>query len=86
MHLINLKDGGASLEFSPGEADAVSQALARLHAKRTDTGVLHEVITIGDEQLIHYSEWDDACLIAKTLSGSKLLRRILSDFSQSKAA
>lgn len=86
MHLIDLKDGGASLEFSENEADAVGKALKRLCAKRTEIGAYYDVLTIGNDQLIYYAEWDEPCLIAKTPSGSDLLRRILEYSPRSKAA
>jgi hypothetical protein len=86
MHIVDLRDGGASLEFSAREADAVSQVLDRLGAKRTARGAVHDMVTVGKDELIYYFEWDEPCLIAKTQSGSKLLRRILAQLSQSKAA
>ena len=86
MHIIELKDGGASLEFSSSESSAISQALDRLRAKRTERGVMHDVYTVGKDHLIYYSEWDDPCLIAKTSTGSKILRQMFAELSQSKAA
>ena len=86
MHIIELKDGGASLEFSSSEASAVSRALNGLRAKRTERGAVHDVYTIGKDRLIHYFEWDDPCIIAKTSTGSKLLRQMFAELSHSKAA
>ena len=86
MHIVDLKDGAASLEFSTNEAEAVSRILGRLGAKRTTTGAVHDLVTVGKDELIYYFEWDEPCLIAKTPAGSKLLRRILAQLLQSKAA
>ena len=86
MHLVDLKDGGASLEFSENEASAVGEALKRLSAKKTEVGAYYDVLTVGDEQLIYYAVWDEPCLIAKTPSGSDLLRQILEHSPRSKAA
>ena len=86
MHIVDLKDGGASLEFSASEADAISQILGRLGAERTSRGAVHDLVRLGKDELIYYFEWDEPCLIAKTPSGSKLLRRMVADLSQSKAA
>lgn len=86
MHIVDLKEGGASLEFSAREADAVGQMLGRMGAKRSPGGSVHEIVKVGKDELIYYFEWDEPCLIARTPSGSKLLRRLLAQLSQSKAA
>ena len=86
MYLLDLSNGGASLEFSPGEAAAVmarSRAMGEVTVRHEAT---FDVLSIGSEEITYLDEWDQPCLIAGTPSGRALLATVLRDRSLSIAA
>lgn len=77
MMLLALEGDAVSLEFDPGEREAVCDKLRALGS----LSIVHENtfdrITVLGEEFTYLDEWDQPCLISSTSGGSKLLRSII---------
>jgi hypothetical protein len=86
MQILELATGNVSLEFRPDEAGEVFRRLESFGKIRRSKGVVHDLITIGDIEFVHYFEWDEPCLIAASETGTALLRKLVDSGSRSHAA
>jgi hypothetical protein len=79
VSLLELSDGGVSLELGAGDLDKVAEAICgRLGLGPLVTlerAALYDVVEVAGEQLLYYHEWDP-CLISTSPAGARLLRRI----------
>lgn len=75
--LLELSDGGVSLELGAGALDKVAEAIcARFGPLVTlERAALYDVVEVAGERLLYYHEWDP-CLISTSPEGARLLRRI----------
>ena len=80
ISIQHLPDGGASLEFGPGDVAAVRAAITARYGKmRRRWFVLAAEVTFGGEQFAFQNEWSDPCLIARSERASAMLERIADD-------
>lgn len=86
MQILELATGNVSLEFRPDETGEVFRRLESFGKIRRSKGVVHDLIKIGDIELVHYFEWDEPCLIAASDKGTAILRKLVNSGSQSRAA
>lgn len=76
MQILELATGNVSLEFRPEEVSEVFRRLESFGKIRRSKGAVHDLIKVGDVELVHYFEWDEPCLIAASDKGSSLLRKL----------
>lgn len=76
MQILELTTGNVSLEFRPEEGSEVFRRLQSFGKVRRSKGAVHDLIKVGDIELVHYSEWDEPCLIAASDKGNSLLRKL----------
>lgn len=86
MQILELATGNVSLEFHPDETGEVFRRLETFGKIRRSKGAVHDLVKVGDVELIHYSEWDEPCLIAASGKGSLLLRKLAAKKPSHKAA
>lgn len=82
IELLELQDGGASLEFEEADIAAVLDAAhARFGRLEVERDVLHAVYRFGGCAFILQNEWDDPCLIAEGPEGVEILRTLCADLN-----
>lgn len=80
VSLLELKEGGCSLEFAIEDIDRVRTALSARYGSPTVTK--YPVLTVyafGETELTFQNEWDDPCLVACTPTGEVMLRTVVAD-------
>lgn len=82
VSLLELKEGGCSLEFALVDIDRVRRALTARYGnpKITKQPVL-TIYTYGRTELTFQNEWDDPCLVASTPAGEAMLRTVAADLT-----
>lgn len=86
MEILELTTGNVSLEFRPDETSDVFRRLETFGEVHRSKGVVHDLVRVGDVELIHYFEWDEPCLIAASESGSAMLRKMAGSGRRRRAA
>lgn len=82
VSLLELKEGGCSLEFAVEDIDLVRKALsARYGSPKVTKHAVLTVYTFGETGLTFQNEWDDPCLIASTPDGEAMLRAVAADLA-----
>ncbi len=77
VSLLELSEGGCSLEFEPEDLPAVKAAIHALFGKvRIESHVITSTVRFGGEDFTFQNEWDDPCLITSTAAGEAMLRRL----------
>jgi hypothetical protein len=80
FRLVICDNGVLSLEFEPGDMDAVRAAIVRQFGALTvERRVVSSEVHFGGESFTFQNEWDDPCLITSTESGRTILRRLYDD-------
>lgn len=86
MQILELGTGNISLEFRPDEGREVFRRLEKFGKVARSKGVVHDLLKIGDVELIYYFEWDEPCLIANSTLGNSLLRKLAANVLTDRAA
>lgn len=82
IELLELQDGGTSLEFEEADIAAVLDvAHARFGKLEVERHVLHAIYRFGGCEFIFQNEWDDPCLIAGGPEGVEILRALCADLN-----
>lgn len=76
MQILELSTGNVSLEFGPEEAGEVLRRLKSFGKVRRSSHVIHDLLKVGDVEIIYYHEWEEPCLISVTEAGSHILREL----------
>jgi hypothetical protein len=78
ISLLELKDGGVSLEFAEEDVDDLVKAIQERFGEIQTVKKLaaHDLVEFGAEQFIYYYEWDP-CLISQSPRGAEMLQEIL---------
>ena len=80
VSILNLTEGGVSLEFDSGDTKAVREAIRRRYGPlRRRWHVLSADVTFGGERFVFQNEWNDPCLISRSAAGAEMLERIAGD-------
>ena len=86
VSLLELKDGGCSLEFALEDMDRVRAALSvRYGTPKVTKYPILTVFRFGRTEPTFQNEWDDPCLIAITSDGVAMLRTLAADLAGSTA-
>jgi hypothetical protein len=87
VSLLELKDGGCSLEFTLADINRLRTELSVRYGKPKVTKYpILTVYTFGRTELTFQNEWDDPCLIASTPDGVAMLRTLAADLAGSAAS
>jgi len=80
VSILNLSDGGVSLEFDSGDTEAVREAIRKRYGPlRRRCHVMSAEVTFGGERFAFQNEWNDPCLISRSASGAEMLEQIAGD-------
>lgn len=80
VSLLNVGDH-LSLEFDTSDLDAVRSYIRDRYADMSSKAAgVATVVTFGGEDFTFQNEWDDPCLISRSVRGDDLLRAIHAHF------
>lgn len=74
MQLLELPSGFASLEYTAAEQGELIARLKSLATVSVIKRATYSELKVGNEALIHMSDWDEPCLIAQSAGGDSILR------------
>lgn len=76
MKIVDLSDGGASLEFELDEGEAVLGALRSLGATVVEQAMLFDRLLVDGAKILGVSEMGDSYLLATSDDGRRVLEQI----------
>ncbi|MBU1541168.1 MAG: hypothetical protein KKC29_08545 [Alphaproteobacteria bacterium] len=80
VSILNLSDGGVSLEFDSRDAKAVREAIRKRYGPiRRRWHVMSADVSFGGELFVFQNEWSDPCLISRSTTGAEMLEQIAGD-------